>query len=75
MPKKTKRQKQIADLHRHLPYSPSVSTPPVKDFKIEQPVFQLNKIVSAKKQESLTDDATELKVVKTDLYKTINRRM
>jgi hypothetical protein len=71
MPKKTKRQKLIADLHRRTSHSPPAPTPPVTDFKIEQPVFQLNKTISAKKQENLADDITELKVVKTDLFKTI----
>jgi hypothetical protein len=71
MPKKTKRQKLIADLHRRTSHSSPVPSAVITDFKIEQPVFQLNKTISPKMKENLTGDAVELKIVKTDLYKTM----
>jgi hypothetical protein len=73
MPKKTRKEKLLAQTRRHVaPSFVSQSATPVADTTVvSSSVFQFTAKTSKKTQQMIADDTTELAVIKTDLAKTL----
>jgi len=72
MPKKTKKQKLLAELRRHSAIPPAPVAPPNELKQTTQPVtFRLQEVSTPMKRAQMISDSEELTIIKKDLMKTI----